>query len=110
MKKFLEFVKTKPSLALVLFSAILTGFSIVPSFASLLMHGANLGLLFGLWFTAKQPNVTPPAVLLLVSVGLTSVMVHPNEYGAILELINFLMLVGAWGFAGVEERKKDMTP
>ncbi len=109
MNKFWTFVTMKPSLALVLFSAILTGFSVTPSFASLVMHLINLVFLFGMWYMAKQQNLTPPAVLLLLSVGLTSVMTRPNMYGAILEVVNFFILVGAWSTAGIEE-SNDKTP
>ena len=106
----IKFIETQTSLFLILLSAILTGAMASPNFALLIVHVINLSLLFLYrWECRKPSNNVVSSVLLLLSLGLTSVETRETSITVLFQLANVGVLLLAWWFSK-SEGAKDATP
>jgi hypothetical protein len=103
---FLRFVTEYPSFALLLLSTILTGYFLEPSFSSVLVHMMNFGILLFVRYEARRnENYVIASVGICVSIGLSAVMIHPdNRVHALAILINFLLLLGMCAMAKTDQQ------
>ena len=100
----IQFISNQPSLFLLLISAILTGAMAEPSFASLIVHIINLGLLLAIRIEAKR-NYPAASIFILLSVGLTAVMTREQLITIIFQAINFGILILIAVFSSLEARR-----
>lgn len=100
----LQFIFTQPSLFLLLISAILTGAMAEPSFASLIVHIINLGLLLAIRIEAKK-NYPVASIFILLSVGLTAVMTRESYITILFQVLNLGILILIAVFSSLEMQR-----
>lgn len=100
----IQFIVSQPSVFLLLISAILTGAIAEPSFASLIVHILNLGILLAIRLEAKR-NYPAASIFILLSVGLTAVMTRESLITIIFQAINLGILILVAVFSSLEARR-----